>query len=110
MMRPATLDQWIQACAAAWGEICNGHNGACVERAHETYENAIARHAGRILVQNNLGRAKGPVPDEWITVLRSFADRTPCSSDGLVAGPYGIRLAVRNLRRGHEFHDGELTH
>ncbi len=97
-MRPATIDNWIDACGQAWGELCNGSDGAYVGR-WETWEVAIVIRASAILVAHGLGRARGPVPNQWEAVVRAFADRDPFSPDGLVEGERGVRFAVRSLDR-----------
>ncbi len=101
-MRPATIDNWVDAVAAAWGEICHGHNGCHVDRKRESYEVALATRACEILVNNGIGRPRGAVPDEWLVVVQSFANRTPCSHDGLVEGPHGLRLSIKNLARSRD--------
>ncbi|MEE9395162.1 MAG: hypothetical protein V3W41_21945 [Planctomycetota bacterium] len=98
-MRPATLQNWIDACAAAWAELCHGHEGVYIDATRTSWDVAIAEHAAKVLARHDLGRARGAVPDEWLTVVRSIADRKPCSPDGLVAGPSGLRLSTKSLVR-----------
>lgn len=101
-MKPATQQQWLDACGMAWTMLCQGDGELHVDREKETFENAIARVAGRLLTERGLGRERGPVPEEWAVILEGFADRKP-PGDGLVATRHGVRVAPRNLLRGRQF-------
>jgi hypothetical protein len=98
-MRPATTEEWVNAVTEAHTRLCVGMDCHVYTGKRETWEGAIIRVAGGLLRFHGLGRERGKVPDEWYAIAFSAADRSSSSPDGLVAGPRGLRLAIRSLQR-----------
>jgi hypothetical protein len=96
LRRPATLDEWCAAVAEAWGRLCNGHG--CNVELGERWHQAIVRVASVLLAEHALGRPRGPVSDEWARAVEAVEARSPCSRDGLVAGPGGLRISLATIR------------
>lgn len=92
----ATLDNWIQGCLAAAKRLSLGRDGYHV-RDGESWAQAIARVAARLLLREGYGRPRGPVPDDWAETVNHIAAKGTRATDGLVAGPSGLRVSVATV-------------
>jgi hypothetical protein len=102
-VRAADLDEWIAACNEAHLRLCVGDD-VHVHSLDETWEQAIARVAGGLLVFHGLGRPRGKLPEHWVEVLVSVAARPSVASDGLVQTG-SLRVRVSQLHRSPKVSD-----